>query len=297
MANILGIGVATLDIINTVAAYPPEDTKTRAETQRLCRGGNATNTLVVLSQLGHRCSWGGTLAEEPNAAYIRQDLQRYGVDLEPSRCYPAGRVPVSYVTVSRATGSRTVVHYRDLPEYSFADFASLSLQAYDWLHFEGRAVAETRRMLAAARRAGVAISLEIEQARADIEDLLPYADVLLFARAYAEHAGYTDGAEFLRAMRPLAPQAQLVCAWGAAGAYSLDRRGRACHAPAQRPAQVVDTLGAGDTFNAAVIDARIQGADLAAAVGAGVALAGRKCGHEGLHDLLARPAAPDGAVR
>jgi hypothetical protein len=51
MAKILGIGIAALDIINTVDGYPNEDAEVRAINQRVCRGGNATNTLVVLSQL------------------------------------------------------------------------------------------------------------------------------------------------------------------------------------------------------------------------------------------------------
>jgi ketohexokinase len=66
MPHILGIGIATLDIINSVDGYPAEDTEVRALRQQLRRGGNCTNTLAVLSQLGHRCAWGGVLAAEPN---------------------------------------------------------------------------------------------------------------------------------------------------------------------------------------------------------------------------------------
>lgn len=67
MSRILAIGIATLDIVNLVADYPPEDSEVRALDQRVSRGGNATNTLVVLSQLGHRCSWGGVLAEDADS--------------------------------------------------------------------------------------------------------------------------------------------------------------------------------------------------------------------------------------
>ena len=54
MARILGIGIATLDVINIVDEYPREDDEIRANGQRIARGGNVTNTLVVLSQLGHQ---------------------------------------------------------------------------------------------------------------------------------------------------------------------------------------------------------------------------------------------------
>ncbi|VAX01070.1 hypothetical protein MNBD_GAMMA19-1040, partial [hydrothermal vent metagenome] len=56
MARVLVVGIATLDIINTVDDYPEEDTEVRASTQVMRRGGNACNTAVVLQQLGHQCS-------------------------------------------------------------------------------------------------------------------------------------------------------------------------------------------------------------------------------------------------
>ncbi len=45
--RILGVGTATLDLINSVAAYPPEDSEVRASAQRRARGGNCANTLAV----------------------------------------------------------------------------------------------------------------------------------------------------------------------------------------------------------------------------------------------------------
>ena len=43
MAHILAIGIATLDIVNTLDGYPAEDDVVRALRQRVSRGGNATN--------------------------------------------------------------------------------------------------------------------------------------------------------------------------------------------------------------------------------------------------------------
>src|SRR3569623_1531043 len=89
MARILGIGTATLDIINRVDGYPAEDSEVRALARRISRGGNCPNTLVVLSQLGLRCDWGGVLAEEPDAARITPD--RDG-ELYHSPAFPPPRV-------------------------------------------------------------------------------------------------------------------------------------------------------------------------------------------------------------
>ena len=115
---ILAVGIATLDIINHVVVYPHEDDEVRALRQSVRRGGNATNSLVVLSQLGYDCHWAGTLSDETDSRLILEDLARYAVDCRHVRRYRTGKVPTSYVLLSEATGSRTIVHYRDLPEYS-----------------------------------------------------------------------------------------------------------------------------------------------------------------------------------
>lgn len=287
MSRILAIGVATVDIVNEVADYPAEDSEVRALSQRVTRGGNATNTLVVLSQLGHACSWGGVLAEDTDSGYIRDDLAAHRIDLRHCRRAQQGKNPTSYILLSRATGSRSIVHYRDLPEFSYTDFADIDLAAYDWLHFEGRNVAETRRMLVRARECAprLPISVEIEKPRPEIETLLPRADLLLFSRAYALARGCSDASALLAAVRIQAPQADLVCSWSSEGAWASDVNGGEYASAAYPPARVVDTLGAGDTFNAGFIDARLRGLDMAEALQTACRLAGRKCGQPGFSGL------------
>ena len=284
MARILGIGVATLDIIHTVNGYPSEDAKLRATTQRICRGGNATNTLVVLSQLGHYCSWGGTLGDDPASQTILADLRRYHIDHSLCRQVAQGKTPTSCILQNASNGSRTIVHYRELPEYSFEDFCSIPLDHFDWLHFEGRNVPATKQMLQHAKDLAPRLprSLEVEKPHPGIESLLPLADLLLFSQDYAKASGCEDPRQFLQTQRRHHTAADLVCAWGAAGAYGLSRLGAASHHPATPPLTVIDTLGAGDTFNAGMIDALSRGTSLATALQHACDLAGASCARQGL---------------
>ena len=134
MAHILGTGIATLDIINTVDGYPPEDAEVRVLVQQRRRGGNCTNTLAVLAQLGHRCTFGGVIADEPDGRIILDDLARRHIDLGAVRREARGKTPTSYVALNRRNGSRTIIHYRDLPEFGWEDFAVINLKPYDWLY-------------------------------------------------------------------------------------------------------------------------------------------------------------------
>jgi len=285
MARILVVGIATLDIINSVDGYPPEDAEIRALSSELRRGGNAANTAVVLTQLGHACDWAGVLSDDREGDFICADLSSFGVGLTPSQRISGGRTPTSYITVNRRNGSRTIIHYRDLPEYSAAHFETIDLTAYDWLHVEGRQCQQTRTMLQYARQQcpELPISIEIEKPRPDIDILFDYADLLLFSRVFAEAHGYSTAGALLQSMRAQLAQIDLVCAWGAEGAWFSNRNTTdSVHVPAVAPAQVVDTLAAGDTFNAAVIAARCRGQSLAAAVDYGCRVAGYKCGIHGL---------------
>ncbi len=293
MSHILNVGIAVLDIVNTVADYPEEDAELRAVAQTLRCGGNAANTARVLAGLGHRVDFAGTLADEPDARHIEAQLRRAGVNTRYSQWHAGGKSPTSYITLNRQNGSRTIVHYRDLPEYGFEAFADIPLEPFDWLHFEGRNIEQTRRMLELARscRVDQTLSVEIEKDREGIETLFPLADILLFSRAFAKARGFEDAAQLFAWVHPQAPEALLVCAWGEAGAWAWDREAHSLHSPAFPPKRIVDTLGAGDTFNAGMIDALCSGKTLEEALEAACRLAGRKIAQEGLDGLT--PVPPD----
>ncbi|VAX00211.1 hypothetical protein MNBD_GAMMA20-1598 [hydrothermal vent metagenome] len=299
MANILGIGIATLDIINHVAAWPAEDEEVRALAQDVRRGGNVTNTLVVLSQLSHRCRWAGTLADDTSSTAIRNDLVQYGVDTAHVQQIPGAHAPTSYIALSMHNGSRTIIHYRDLPEYGLDAFRRIDLQELDWLHAEGRNVTAVAEMLKDARRQypQLPLSVEIEKPREHIEQLCGLADLLIYSRHYALHqlgakAPITPEAIadiFLRRQRQRAPEAIHVCSWGEHGAYGLAPDSELCHSPAFTPPKVIDTLGAGDTFNAGLIHARLTGQGLTDSLRSACRLAGDKVGRHGFHGLTTQP--------
>lgn len=283
MARILGVGIATLDIINEVPHYPAEDEEMRATAQAVRRGGNCTNTLTVLAQLGHHCDWSGVMADEPDGRRIIDELQRFAIGHQHCLMQTEGKVPTSYITLNRANGSRTIVHYRDLPELPFAVFEAIDLTDYDWIHFEGRNIDETERMMLRCLEhyPDIPLSLEAEKPRPGMERLFALADVLLFSRAYAEAQGFQQAERFLQAMTEQVADARLYCGWGDQGAYALEAD-RLIHQTAFIPETLMDTLGAGDSFNAALIDAQLQSLSFEDGLQYACRLAGYKCGRAGL---------------
>jgi ketohexokinase len=242
----------------------------------------------VLAQLGHRCAWAGVWVDEPDGRRIVADLEGRGVRTATALRLAEGKSPTSDITLSRATGSRTIVHHRDLPELDAETFAGLDLTPYRWVHFEGRPnTAEVGRMIRQVRahnpQAG--ISLEVEKPRPGLEHLLHDPDVVVFAGDYARQLGHTGPEAFLKSLDPAAVPGLKVCTWGAEGASALDNAGRFHRAPPHPPPAVVDTVGAGDTFNAGLIDALVREHPVGEALAAAARLAGRKCGQAGLEGL------------
>ncbi len=287
MANVLGVGIATLDIINELDHYPAEDSEQRAASQRVELGGNVANSLRVLRQFGHRTEFAGVLADDPDGRRIDDLLDRYGIDTRHARRVE-GHAPTSYITVNRATGSRTIVHWRDLPEFDLGSFMAIDPTEYDWLHFEARACDETAAMLALvrARVTDQPVSLEVEKDRPELDQLWSFPDIIFFSAAFARERGFEEPATFLHEARQWAPRAILVLGWGSGGAWLLRPDDeQPAHVPAQPVDTIIDSIAAGDTLIAGFIHARASGQGSLESLEFAVRLAERKLTQAGLAGL------------
>lgn len=287
MAKILGIGNCVLDIILTTETYPTQDSEVRALNRITQTGGNVANTLYALTQLHHETAICCTLATDEDGKQLTKGLQKNGIQTDFTQKFIQGSTPTSYITINQTNGSRTIIHHRDLPEISFEFFAKIEIEDFDWLHFEGRNLEHLPGMLNIAKTflSYQPISLEVEKDRPGIDQVMPQANVIFFSHHFAKQRGFNNAPDCLKAMRLIAPQSQLICTWGADGAWFSAPNQTIQHQPAQK-IRAIDSLGAGDVFNAGVIHALVNGQTLAQAVKDGSDLATRKCQQKGLHDLL-----------
>ncbi|MEJ2611054.1 MAG: PfkB family carbohydrate kinase [Candidatus Thiodiazotropha sp.] len=195
-----------------------------------------------------------------------------------------GVTPTSYIISSQATGSRTIVHYRKLPEYDAGAFSKIDITPFHWLHFEGRNPQATEVMMRRVREIGAKcqVSLELEKPQIGLEKCLAYVDVVMISRAYALCKSCQKATDIFDLIRPLAGSALLYLAWGDEGGWLQTAQG-ACHfLSAVRPTQVVDTLGAGDVFNAGVIHSLQKGDAPLDALQYAIQIAGEKCARQGI---------------
>jgi ketohexokinase len=213
---------------------------------------------------------------------IINDLQQHQIDVQFVQFIAQGKVPTSYISLSRLSGSRTICHYRDLPEFTFEAFKRIPLEGFNWFHFEGRNIKHTLKMilLCSKKSPDTPISLEIEKNRAGIESLIPYARLILFSRHYAESLGYTDARSFCRDKNREYPDQLIFCAWGKSGAGAAFKQ--TFYWQDAFNVQAINTVGAGDVFNAAIIHQQIQHKSIPDSLFYGCRLAADKCAIKGL---------------
>ncbi|KAF7207467.1 ketohexokinase isoform X2 [Nothobranchius furzeri] len=289
--KILCVGLVCLDIINVVDKYPEEDTDSRCLSQRWQRGGNASNSCTVLSLLGAPCAFMGSLASGPVADFILEDFQKFSIDVSLMSEHAQCMSPASMVISNIRTGSRTILHMnRDLPDVTVDDFSKVTLSHFKWIHWEGRNADEQIKMIQQVETFNsklpphqrITISVEIEKTQEPLYQLFPHGDVVFISKDVARHFGFHSAEAALRGLYARVKKgAVLICAWAEKGADALGPDGLLVHSDAFPPETLVDTLGAGDTFNAGVLYSLSNGGSLQDALTLGCRVAGRKCGFHG----------------
>ncbi|XP_058143737.1 ketohexokinase isoform X5 [Dasypus novemcinctus] len=183
----------------------------------------------------------------------------------------------------------------NLPDVSAEDFEKVDLSRFKWIHIEGRNASEQVKMLQRIEEHNsrqplgqrIQMSVEVEKPREELFQLFGYGDVVFVSKDVARHLGFQAAADALRGLYGRVRKgAWLVCAWAEEGADALGPDGRLLHSDAFPPPRLVDTLGAGDTFNAAVIFSLSQGQKMQEALRFGCQVAGRKCGLQGFDGIV-----------
>uniref|UniRef100_A0A3P8X3Q9 Ketohexokinase n=1 Tax=Cynoglossus semilaevis TaxID=244447 RepID=A0A3P8X3Q9_CYNSE len=293
--KILCVGLVCLDIINVVDKYPEEDTDSRCLSQRWQRGGNASNSCTVLSLLGAPCAFMGSLSAGPVANFITSDFSSHDIDVSGVVWQLKGQTPCACCVVCLSSGSRTVVlSDTNLPDVTAEDFTKVDLTQFKWIHWEGRNAEEQLKMIqrvdkynsSLPQQQRIAVSVEIEKTREPLYQLFPHGDVVFVSKDVARQFGFHSAEDAVKGLYPRVKQgAVLICAWAEQGADALGPDGIVVHSDAFPPETVVDTLGAGDTFNAAVLYTLSNGGTLQEALTFGCKVAGRKCGFHGYDNI------------
>lgn len=235
-------------------------------------GGNAVNVAVQLARLGHTSFYFGAVGREPEGRRIRQILRANTVRTDYLQERPGA---TAYTNIEVLESGERVIAYEDFgvcAGYAPSLVEVEVLKSMDHVHIgwldDGGAL---KRLLSAA---GVSVSQDVS-VNGDPANRSVAGLSIAFGSASTDNgAGEPMITDFLAQGAEL-----VVITLGAHGSIASDGRKHA--ATGIRPVNVVDTTGAGDSFIAGFLSARIGGQSLAACLEAGRDRAALTCGHVG----------------
>jgi sugar/nucleoside kinase (ribokinase family) len=278
--RIVVVGDAGLDVLARAEALPSPGGDARAAIT-LRPGGAGANTAAWLAALGASPVLVGRVGADAAAAQVRAELEKAGVEAVLAADPDAPTCTV--VVLVDGAGQRTMLADRGAAgRLAAADIEPAALAGARHLHLSGYVVLDRSSRpaglaaLAAARTAGLSTSVD-PQAAALLTDPAAFLDLVGGVDLLLPSAG--ELAALGGAGPVLAAVGAVAVTDGARGAAWLDRAGRV-DVPAGA-ADVVDTTGAGDAFDAGVLAAWVAGATPRAALAAGVAAGTRAVSRPG----------------
>ena len=249
--EIVGIGANVFDTLYTVDTYPTEDTKMRADSIKICGGGPCATGLVAASKLGASCAFIGNLSDDNGATFLKADFEKYGVDTDYINIIPGYETFCSVLWLSKETASRTCVFFKgNIPPTEIDDASTKAIADAEILMVDGNDMDAAIEGAKIAKANGTKVLYDAGGLYEGVENLLPYADILIpseeFAMGHTKTENAEDAAKILYEKYSLEI---VVITQGKKGGIIYD--GKTLESYPAFLVDAVDSNGSGDVFHGA----------------------------------------------
>jgi sugar/nucleoside kinase (ribokinase family) len=268
-------GELNLDLIfyGLPLELPPER-ELLAERMMLTLGSSSGIAAHNLAALGSRVGFISLIGDDPLGQIAVQRLEEARVDVSSLRRHAGAKTGLTVIL--QRDGWRNIITYLGtIAELTFEDLDLEYLTDARHFHFcsyylQRRLRGKVADLFRQLKRAGLTISLDTNDDPDDrwdgLSDVLPYVDVFMPNAREARKIAKTEDLEEA-VMRLSATVRLVVVKLGPKGA--LAQRGRERFTSPAVDVQMVDPVGAGDSFNAGFLAQYLRGADLPACLAFG----------------------------
>jgi len=284
----VGFGLNAVDHLIVVPSYPAFDTKTRFTDYQLSAGGQTASAMTGLQRLGLKTAYAGRFGSDDAGRYGLQSLVDEGVDTRFAEVIDGARTQTAFIIIDAQSGERTILWERD-ERLSYAEGdAPVAMAGHGRvLHIDAHDPPACLRLAREARRAGVVVSLDVDNIYDGLPELLPFVDVLLSSAEFPHRlTGIEDESAALLEIKSRFGCPVVGMTRGVRGAI-LYCEGAFAESPAFNvPGVCRDTTGAGDAFHAGFLYGLLNGEEIEACLHVACAIAALKCRSLGARSAL-----------
>jgi len=263
--KIIVVGELNVDLIlSGLTAFPALGQEVLADGMRLVMGSSSAICAAGLARLGARVDFVGKVGVDDYGDLVTDQLRALGVGVDHIIHDDTVRTGVT-ISLTYPEDRALITYMGTIPLLDLGDVNTSILQQYNHLHVSSYFLQQGLRpglpeLFRQAHRAGLTVSLDTgydpheEWGGNELLALLENVDVFIPNGEEARAIARADNAE--AALRELAKRAGLVVVkCGPDGAMAI-QDGQVLHSPGFH-IDMVDTTGAGDSFNAGFIFAYI----------------------------------------
>lgn len=274
MTKILVVGELNVDLVLPgLPSLPVLGRELTSTDFRQVLGSSSAITAVRLAALGAQVDFAGIVGKDDFGHFVLRELQRAGVGTAHIQQVETRTGVTIALTYSQ---DRALITYPGtIAVYEADNITPALLSGYNHVHvgsffLQAALQPELPELFRRAHEAGLTTSLDVGWDPAERWSANPHIAPTLAQTDYffpnESEAVALSGAEGSLETLASGTGQWLIVKRGAQGASAYDKQGRATLVPAL-PAQVVDTTGAGDAFNAGFLYAyRVEGQNLEAAL-------------------------------
>jgi ribokinase len=258
------VGSLNMDMVVTAPRIPLKGETITGQALHFVPGGKGANQAVALGRLGADVSMFGCVGEDDFGRQLIHTLAANGVKADQVRTLQGQTTGVAMITVGDGDNSIVVVPGANgLVDRTYIESIQDELLQSQMVILQLEIPLDTAvYVIDLCHRAGIAVLLNPAPAQELSPDLI---EKLTFITPNEHEAAivFADQGDYRELLRRY-PE-KLIITQGSAGASVASQNGEVHQIPAS-PATVVDTTGAGDTFNAALAYAWSQAMTLETAL-------------------------------
>lgn len=253
------IGRTCIDYIAIVKKYPQKNTKIPLLEYKICLGGQAANSAVVLANLGVKTLLVTPIGED-NHGKLSKKLLSPHKNLELIVSNKNIKTPCAFIWTEKSTAERTIV-YEKIKSDTLILYPKNILEKVirntNYILFDHQSSKDISKVIHEILKNNVNLMMDAERSDPYMFKLLKHIKYLIFSKEIVKFLDL-NVKQLLKKFIKLGPEI-VCCTLGKDGCIAMTKGSNKIYTAKAIKVKPVDTTGAGDVFHAGFMYGIIQG--------------------------------------